>query len=233
MRRQACAILGVSEFATEEEIKTAYRALVKQYHPDTGNTQNTQYYQNVVQAYEYLKEHPTPEYDRNQYGMPNGGTVPYGAGKSNGAAMFYGTNAPYGNGFSYDQTVPWAMQASTQVNYGMYQRNSVSNQGMYAQGEQQNQWMPQQNAAQNQTPPRTGKVVGGSSNNSSHFSYASSREYAQFEKGYQQRRKERQVAFNEYMKQEKKRQEEYENAMEAIRHIKMAEALKAMIRSEQ
>ena len=53
MRRQACAILGVAENASEEEVKAAYKALVKIYHPDTGNG-NAEYYNNIVQAYDYL-----------------------------------------------------------------------------------------------------------------------------------------------------------------------------------
>ena len=43
---------------TEEQIKTAYKRLVKQYHPDTGNTANVEYYHRIVEAYEYLKLHP-------------------------------------------------------------------------------------------------------------------------------------------------------------------------------
>ena len=57
MRRQACAILGVAENASAEEVKAAYKALVKIYHPDTGNG-NPEYYNNIVQAYDYLKTHP-------------------------------------------------------------------------------------------------------------------------------------------------------------------------------
>lgn len=143
MRRQACAILGVSEFATEEEIKSAYRALVKRYHPDTGNTQNTQYYQSVVQAYEYLKTHPM----------------------------------------------------TVSRNYG--------------------------------------RVLGKSSVSSkSTFSYSSMREYAAFEKGYKRQKEARKVQFEQRIEEEKKKQEAYDKAMEAIRAIRMAEALKAMIQEK-
>lgn len=58
MRKQACMMLGVSEFATDEQIKTAYKNLVKLYHPDSGNQQSSEHYTRIVQAYEYLKTHP-------------------------------------------------------------------------------------------------------------------------------------------------------------------------------
>lgn len=58
MRERACQILGVAINATDDEIKTAYKTLVKQYHPDTGNAYNTDYYNAIVQAYQYLKENP-------------------------------------------------------------------------------------------------------------------------------------------------------------------------------
>lgn len=58
MRKQACEILGVPECASEEEIKTAYKSLVKKYHPDTGNDSNPERYRYVVWAYQYLKANP-------------------------------------------------------------------------------------------------------------------------------------------------------------------------------
>ena len=60
-RKYACAVLGVSEYATEEEVKSAYKYLVKQCHPDNGNNVNVAYYHQIVQAYEYLKNTPFSE----------------------------------------------------------------------------------------------------------------------------------------------------------------------------
>lgn len=57
-RKDACAALGVSAFASDAEIKTAYKNLVKQFHPDAGNTADAARYQRVLEAYEYLREHP-------------------------------------------------------------------------------------------------------------------------------------------------------------------------------
>ncbi len=58
-REEACYILQVNLSAGEEEIKKAYRNLVKQYHPDSNPNQNThQIYLRIHAAYEYLQEHP-------------------------------------------------------------------------------------------------------------------------------------------------------------------------------
>lgn len=140
MRRQACRILGVSEFATEEEIKAAYKNLVKQYHPDTGNTTNLEYYNNVVQAYQYLKANPQP------------------------------------------------------------------------------------------VPARPGRVMGKATSSSyySGYSYTAAREYVQFEKGYQKQKEEKRARVEQRLKEEKN-QREYDRAMEAIKAIRMAETLKAML----
>lgn len=145
MRRQACQILGVSEFATDEEIKQAYKNLVKEYHPDAGNQGNIEKYHNVTAAYEYLKSHPR------------------------------GTNV---------------VSAST-------------------------------------------KIIGQRSTQSSSFSYAKIRERDRLEKQHQkekeQMKKEQEIVLKKKAEKQKKQQEEYEKAMEAIRAIQMAEALKAII----
>ncbi len=58
-REEACYILQVGLNAREEEVKKAYRNLVKQYHPDSNPNQNTnQVYLRIHAAYEYLQEHP-------------------------------------------------------------------------------------------------------------------------------------------------------------------------------
>lgn len=145
MRKYACEILGVPENANEEQIKTAYKRLVKQYHPDTGNTTNVEYYHRIVEAYEYLKLHPV----------------------------------------------------QVQMNYG--------------------------------------KVLGGKGTTPQYYKKA--KEYAKFEKTYQQQKEEKKTAFDERIKREKEeakqKQERYERAMEAINAIRAAEAIKAYIRNNQ
>lgn len=52
--QEACAILGIHAGASIQEVKNAYKAQVKLYHPDAGSTADVQRYQSVVEAYEFL-----------------------------------------------------------------------------------------------------------------------------------------------------------------------------------
>lgn len=146
MRKQACQILGISENATEEEIKAAYKSLVKYYHPDTGNVKSPEYYHNIVRAYQYLKMNPI------QTGQ-----------KTSGA-----------------------------------------------------------------------RVIGGKAAKSKYaYSYSREKEYAQFEKGYQKKREERRAELAQRAREEQVKQEKYDKAMEAINAIRIAEAIKALIRESE
>lgn len=59
-RLDACSILGIPVYANDEEIKTAYKRLVKIYHPDSGNVSEVAYYHRIVEAYEFLRTHRAP-----------------------------------------------------------------------------------------------------------------------------------------------------------------------------
>lgn len=56
-QKEACKILGVSTYATKEEIKKAYRNLCKIYHPDRNSAPEAKrIYLKVQQAYKYLSQ---------------------------------------------------------------------------------------------------------------------------------------------------------------------------------
>jgi len=50
------AILGIPPDADEETIRTAYRALARQYHPDVGEGSSPERFREVVGAYETLSD---------------------------------------------------------------------------------------------------------------------------------------------------------------------------------
>ncbi|MCY1712844.1 DnaJ domain-containing protein [Caproiciproducens galactitolivorans] len=58
-------VLGLDEHATQEQIKTAYRTLVKKYHPDVNNASNAAtFFRMIQEAYETLSDpQKREEYD--------------------------------------------------------------------------------------------------------------------------------------------------------------------------
>ncbi len=61
--QQACAVLGVAQDADRETIKSAYRSISKQLHPDAHPHQNETIrdaYFLVNEAYDYLEHHEAP-----------------------------------------------------------------------------------------------------------------------------------------------------------------------------
>lgn len=57
-RAEACRILGVGLYTTEQDIKAAYKNLVKIYHPDSGRQKDYDEYCRIVEAYEFLSANP-------------------------------------------------------------------------------------------------------------------------------------------------------------------------------
>lgn len=57
-KKNPYVILGVSQTAQEKEIRTAFRALAKKYHPDVnpGNTEAEQKFREINEAYEILSD---------------------------------------------------------------------------------------------------------------------------------------------------------------------------------
>ena len=73
MRKDYYVVLGISKTADLNKIKKAYRAIVKDYHPDTGHdTGNSEKFKEATEAYETLAdEEKRRKYDRelNRQGM--------------------------------------------------------------------------------------------------------------------------------------------------------------------
>jgi molecular chaperone DnaJ len=73
-------ILGVTESATQDEIKKSYRKLAVEHHPDKGGNEET--FKNISQAYDTLGD----EEKRRQYDL--GKTNPFGGFDSDPFSMF-------------------------------------------------------------------------------------------------------------------------------------------------
>lgn len=57
---ESLSILGLSSGASTEEIKDAYRNLVKQYHPDVYHLDGGEKFKEISSAYRFLKKYPDP-----------------------------------------------------------------------------------------------------------------------------------------------------------------------------
>lgn len=67
MSQNPYSVLGVDPGATEDDIKKAYRALVKQYHPDLhpGDEAAAKKMSEINEAYELIKSGNAPKYDND------------------------------------------------------------------------------------------------------------------------------------------------------------------------
>ena len=102
-------VLGVSPQATDDEIKKAYRALAKKYHPDVNN--------GSAQAEARMKE-VNEAYSTVMKLRREGGSAGYGAG-SYGAGS-YGAGG-YGGGYSASSANPHLQAARNYIRAGRYQ----------------------------------------------------------------------------------------------------------------
>lgn len=70
------AILGVAIGATLDEIKSAYRRLARQFHPDIQDTSNIERFRDVQEAYEVLSDRDK----RRAYDLSAGAEIPISFG---------------------------------------------------------------------------------------------------------------------------------------------------------
>jgi len=109
MSEDLYGILGLSRSATQEEIKKAYRALARKYHPDAnpGDKEAEKKFKEVAQAYEVLSdERQRQQYD--QFGVVGGAQQSgfQGAGGiSDIFEAFFGNSSPFG-GSNFRQAGP-------------------------------------------------------------------------------------------------------------------------------
>ena len=89
-------ILGVDKTATEQEIKSAYRKLAMQHHPDRGG--DAEQFQKISEAYATLSDsQKRSEYDNP---MPQGNGFQFGDIPP-GFEDIFGQGSPFGNMFSF------------------------------------------------------------------------------------------------------------------------------------
>ena len=109
-------VLGVSPQATDDEIKKAYRALAKKYHPDVnnGSAQAEARMKEVNEAYSLIMK-LRREGNTGAYGGASG----YGGyGASNGYGGAYGG---YGGGYGASSANPHLQAARNYIRAGRYQ----------------------------------------------------------------------------------------------------------------
>ncbi len=102
MNKDLYQILGVSKNASEAEIKSAYRKLARQYHPDLNkdNKNAADKFKEISCAYDILGDKDKRrKYDNNEIdsdGKPTG----FGAGFGGGSGEYHSYSGnPFGNGF--------------------------------------------------------------------------------------------------------------------------------------
>ena len=98
--RDPYEVLGVSPNASEEEIKAAYRELVKKYHPDKYQNNPLadlaeEKLREVNEAYEYLEKHRNAGYSSGTY---QSGT--YSSGGYSGGSSYSGSSSYSGGSYS-------------------------------------------------------------------------------------------------------------------------------------
>ena len=98
------SILGVSRGASEKDIKSAYRKLAKELHPDRNkdNPKASERFSEITQAYDLLSDKDKrARFDRGEIDGQGNPTSPFGAGFGGGGGFGSGQNRSAGNTRGY------------------------------------------------------------------------------------------------------------------------------------
>ena len=92
-------VLGLTEAASQEEIKKAYRKLSLQYHPDRNNNspESTAKFQSISAAYDIIGD----DDKRKQYDMQSKMPFGMGGGMHSGGMQFNGGGMPFAHGMPF------------------------------------------------------------------------------------------------------------------------------------
>lgn len=105
MSRDYYEVLGVKREASADDIKSAYRKLARQYHPDRnpGDKQAEARFKEVQEAYDILSDKDKrSKYDRFGSVGPDGGFEGFGGGGPGGATFHWGGGGGGDQGFQGD-----------------------------------------------------------------------------------------------------------------------------------
>jgi len=97
------SILGVSRGASEKEIKSAYRKLAKDFHPDTNkdNPKAGERFNDATRAYDLLSDKDKrARFDRGEIDLDGNPTLPFGGG--GGAGFGGGNQRGFGGGSGFE-----------------------------------------------------------------------------------------------------------------------------------
>ncbi|MCY3916396.1 MAG: molecular chaperone DnaJ [Chloroflexi bacterium] len=110
MPRDYYDVLGVAQGADEREIKSAFRRLARQYHPDVSQEADAEEkFKEINEAYEVLSDDDKrARYDRFGHAGVNGGAGGYGAGFSDFGDIFDIFNSAFGGSASGRRRGPTA-----------------------------------------------------------------------------------------------------------------------------
>ncbi len=117
-RRDYYKVLGVARTATQGEIKKAYRALARQYHPDVSQESDAETrFKEINEAYEVLSD---PEkrsmYDRFGHAVPGGGAN-YGFGFRDPFEIF---EEVFGRGFGFRTSTSRGPRRGADLRYDLH-----------------------------------------------------------------------------------------------------------------